>query len=457
MLKKIMLILRVMFSKGMLFEFLYFLGQPWWISKKDSKNEIMINPTYNLNIVSSLIDGRGNPGVRGVGYKGVDSLSTEMSVREFEMYAAIFISLAKSKGDPKREVALLSILPPSIKFMMKKLDIIVNKEKAPKAIKYMGKLKPIINPVGTGAIKEKTYAKFSRNDYVVGDDIYLQLDEQVPVEVVKIMDRLFNGDEFDIKGVFDDEPPVVWCVSHMGLISPYHLNHVHAEIVTGLLQGTITVDELSEEQFCILKEVELLVSPKEQALKVEKFEQQLIDAKTFLAANQYLVLNTHFNLIQINSQRQYYKELLVRGYFQPSDFQVANRNHIHNEAYSRFIHYQLTELLDKILPEPVKPSYCFLAHYYGGAVLEKHKDRKQCEWNVSMPLDYSPHADANNSWPIYIQKDSDEIMEVKLAVGDVVIYRGSKLFHWRDMLEVDKTATVCFFHFVNDKFKVKLD
>jgi alkylated DNA repair dioxygenase AlkB len=143
------------------------------------------------------------------------------------------------------------------------------------------------------------------------------------------------------------------------------------------------------------------------------------------------------------------------GMFAYDDGQVEKRSVAQDEAVAKFLHHQLVPLLNRIVVDPIKASYCYLAVYEPGAVLTRHTDRPQCQWNLSMPLDADPETDATSAWPIYLEVDGKP-REVRLGLGDAVLYRGTELFHWRDAQPAGHRCTVCFFHFVSDDFEGSL-
>ena len=63
-----------------------------------------------------------------------------------------------------------------------------------------------------------------------------------------------------------------------------------------------------------------------------------------------------------------------------------------------------------------------------GHVLERHKDRLSCEVSTTLNLGGDP-------WPIYLEPSGREGMKglrVDLNPGDMLIYRGMDLEHWRE-------------------------
>ena len=54
-----------------------------------------------------------------------------------------------------------------------------------------------------------------------------------------------------------------------------------------------------------------------------------------------------------------------------------------------------------------------------------------------------------DSWPIFLEKNKKKI-KIKLQPGDLLIYKGEELPHWREKFE-GNTCIQIFFHYVTDK------
>lgn len=92
------------------------------------------------------------------------------------------------------------------------------------------------------------------------------------------------------------------------------------------------------------------------------------------------------------------------------------------------------------------PTYSFYRVYRPGDVLKIHKDRPSCEISATVCFNYNYE---NYQWPIFM-----EGTEVKQEPGDMVIYKGTELKHWRDRFEnaqEDAWHVQGFFHYVNVK------
>lgn len=151
------------------------------------------------------------------------------------------------------------------------------------------------------------------------------------------------------------------------------------------------------------------------------------------------------------------RALVKNNYFGPiGDGQVDRRMAIHNEAVTASIHHRLAKLVSLITGEELQASYAYLGCYLGGAVLERHVDRAQCQYNLSIVFDMSDEEDnAVEPWPIYLQVKNKPIA-VNLEIGSGLLYRGTDIEHWREKLPEGHRAIVCFYHFVTPSFEAAL-
>jgi hypothetical protein len=89
------------------------------------------------------------------------------------------------------------------------------------------------------------------------------------------------------------------------------------------------------------------------------------------------------------------------------------------------------------------PTYSYYRVYRIGDDLKIHTDRPSCEISCTLNFNVS---DENIDWPIYMEGNP-----VSLKPGDMVIYRGCDLNHWREKFECKDTdwQVQGFFHYVN--------
>ena len=117
-----------------------------------------------------------------------------------------------------------------------------------------------------------------------------------------------------------------------------------------------------------------------------------------------------------------------------TDQQVPN-------TYSHYADPVMETLLMKVLPTMQKetglelvPTYSYARIYKHGDILHKHKDRPSCEISTTIHL-------GGDKWSIFI-----EGTEVMLDIGDMLVYSGCELEHWREPFEGNTCAQV-FLHY----------
>lgn len=95
------------------------------------------------------------------------------------------------------------------------------------------------------------------------------------------------------------------------------------------------------------------------------------------------------------------------------------------------------------------PTYSFARIYRRGDVLAKHRDRPACEVSATLTLGYV----SDYKWPIFIE-DLGTSRSISLDKGDMLIYKGCEVDHWRETFEGDLWIQV-FLHYVdsNGPFK----
>ena len=133
-------------------------------------------------------------------------------------------------------------------------------------------------------------------------------------------------------------------------------------------------------------------------------------------------------------------------------------------TYSCYGDFVMDTLLVKMLPVMKQhsgldliPTYSYARAYKKGDILHRHKDRPSCEISTTMNLGGDP-------WPIFIDgTGADSILsgretttvvkpnapkgtKVLLEVGDMLVYSGCELEHWREPFEGENCGQV-FLHY----------
>ena len=122
------------------------------------------------------------------------------------------------------------------------------------------------------------------------------------------------------------------------------------------------------------------------------------------------------------------------------------------ETYSHYADIVMECLLDKLVPVMEKntglklvPTYSYARIYKKGDELLRHRDRKSCAVSATMFLGGDP-------WAIFIDPTGNrgaKGISVKQKPGDILIYSGCDLEHWREPLK-GKSHCQVFLHY-NEK------
>ena len=88
------------------------------------------------------------------------------------------------------------------------------------------------------------------------------------------------------------------------------------------------------------------------------------------------------------------------------------------------------------------PTYTYARIYRPGEILKRHKDRPACEISATLTLGY----DANSVWPILFDEDKEIVVE--LETGEMAVYKGCDIMHWRAPFKGNWHVQV-FLHYVD--------
>jgi hypothetical protein len=170
----------------------------------------------------------------------------------------------------------------------------------------------------------------------------------------------------------------------------------------------------------------------------------------------YVPLGNLIHPFNLAALRRYYRHAIRRGTIRLGDEQSSRRYVAHNDSVACFFHHQIAHAVSAIAGEAIKPSYVYLASYLSGAELKKHTDREQCEFSVTLCLDFSPEPELATPWPIRLDAGKG-VVTVYQALGDGLVYRGTRVPHYRHALGEGQTSTSIFFHYVPADFSGPLN
>ena len=167
-------------------------------------------------------------------------------------------------------------------------------------------------------------------------------------------------------------------------------------------------------------------------------------------------------------QKQVYDTCKQARYFSPFENILGhyeNKDEQIPDTYSQYGNIAMETLMLKCQPEMEKvtglklyPAYTYARIYKKGDILKRHKDRFSCEISTTMNL-------GGDDWPIYLEPDpkkggvkpgqgyvSDNTkgVRVDLKPGDMLVYSGCELEHWREKFK-GKECVQVFLHYNNRK------
>lgn len=133
-------------------------------------------------------------------------------------------------------------------------------------------------------------------------------------------------------------------------------------------------------------------------------------------------------------------------------------------TYSQYSDFFMETLMMKVLPimqqhteMTLVPCYTYTRIYKKGDILKRHKDRPSCEISTTLHLGGEP-------WTIFLdptganyvidehkqihKPNAPQGIPITLEVGDMLVYSGCDLEHWREPFEGEHCAQV-FLHYNN--------
>jgi hypothetical protein len=149
---------------------------------------------------------------------------------------------------------------------------------------------------------------------------------------------------------------------------------------------------------------------------------------------------------------------ILLGEYEPADGQIPHTYCHYADIAMETLMLKCQPAMEKITQLKLTPAYSFARIYKNGDVLKRHKDRFSCEISTTMNLGGDP-------WPIYLSPNENvgipdgkkitvesEVKGIKvdLKPGDMLVYRGCELEHWRNKFK-GKECIQVFLHYNNRK------
>ena len=150
-----------------------------------------------------------------------------------------------------------------------------------------------------------------------------------------------------------------------------------------------------------------------------------------------------------------YETLL--GEYEGADGQIPHTYASYSDIVMETLMLKCQLIMEKTTGLKLNPAYTFARIYKNGDVLKRHKDRFSCEISTTINL-------GGDSWALYldptgasnvinekqnlIKPNAPKGIKVDLKPGDMLVYRGCELEHWRNKFK-GKECIQAFLHYNN--------
>jgi hypothetical protein len=234
-------------------------------------------------------------------------------------------------------------------------------------------------------------------------------------------------------------------------VSPFWLGFRLFDLLSCVQPGEPEPAGLSPDVRSVLLAAQVLVEPDYAERRQREYARMVGRSAAQFRKQGYVPLQGLIHPFHLGALRTYYRELVRSGSLRLGDAQSSRRYCAHNERVACFFQHQLSAVVRDIVSVPIKPSYVYVASYRPGARLPKHADRPQCEYSISICIDFTPEPAARTPWPLCLETKHGTV-KIFQGIGDGLLYRGPELPHYRTPLAKGCTSTSIFFHYVHRDF-----
>jgi hypothetical protein len=127
-----------------------------------------------------------------------------------------------------------------------------------------------------------------------------------------------------------------------------------------------------------------------------------------------------------------------KDYFCDKDTIDKNCWPVYGASATEGLLLSLLPTIEQITGKKLFPTYSYARIYWPGGKMWKHRDRPSCEFSASICI-----STKGDPWPILFDG-----VEVVLNPGDMVVYKGMELLHWREEYTgIEQIQT--FLHYVD--------
>jgi len=144
--------------------------------------------------------------------------------------------------------------------------------------------------------------------------------------------------------------------------------------------------------------------------------------------------------------------------------QVPNSHSIYSDTLMETLMAHMKPHMEKATGLELFPTYSYFRVYRPRMILDRHTDRPSCEISTTICFGYDyKHANPDYRWSMYVDptyrhnidynfiSKNNKGTAVPQDPGDILIYRGCEIEHWRDPFDAEDSSwqVQAFFHYIN--------
>ena len=177
----------------------------------------------------------------------------------------------------------------------------------------------------------------------------------------------------------------------------------------------------------------------------------------------YELANFAFNYLLLKReavkwmQDNNYISKFTPGFGKWGDTQIPNTYACYGDMFMETLMMKVLPIMQKHTEMTLVPTYSYTRVYKRGDILKRHDDRLSCEISTTLHLGGDP-------WTIFLdptgtksiiderkqiyKPNAPKGIPIDLDIGDMLVYSGCELEHWREPFEGEHCAQV-FLHYNN--------
>lgn len=157
--------------------------------------------------------------------------------------------------------------------------------------------------------------------------------------------------------------------------------------------------------------------------------------------NGYVILTGALPENECKELTEYMFKLFEEGKLE-KDSQCPLSDSVYGDAVFDNLLAKFAEPIGNMIGRKLLPTYTYARIYRTGEVLKKHKDRPSCEISATMTLGFK----GKSVWPIFFDEEKEHYVD--LNIGEMAVYQGCEILHWRPKFKGEWQVQV-FFHYVD--------